>query len=168
MKFEVQQHKATVRDFNPRKEKDGPDEVSAGDLKVELLMGRDDLAMFAPSLRAFLYDQNDLDVAGEDTNLRFPKLGPLSWSDSLDSAEVVVHYGVGTDLMLEAARVDRFAIHAMTGGSVLVTLRVRFRPNQMQAGLFSTALLHAPISISIAPASGPRTPDGLLPFPGRS
>lgn len=141
MSFHLANQKAKLAHLNTRAQNSGPDKVSVCDLKFAVNMTSEVLAMFAPTLRAHFYTKNgdggDLaNTTHEAPNLRYPKLGPLTWSGEIIGAEVTVHYGTGgmSDIVLGSCKVNRFGIAPQEGGTCIVTFRVQAEPDEKQIG----------------------------------
>lgn len=150
MNFALTERLVLLSHCNFRKERHGEDDVDAADLKFEVDLPMADLQMFHGALQGVLYDQEKPDVAGAFTVLRFPKLEPIRWSDSVEGGEVVVHYGM-SHMTLANARVDKFLLEARDGGTVALTFRVQFHPSEDQAGKLATSLLGTQVPITIRP-----------------
>src|SRR3990167_4342008 len=116
MKFELQNEKAKLMDFNPRAEKHGEDTKPAADLKLTVMLPSSELAQFSPTLRGHLYQKPDhpdlVDRAsGEATALRYPQIGlPIKWAGEMVGGELTIHQGFSakSDLVLEGVIVNEF------------------------------------------------------------
>lgn len=152
-KFKLTEREVRLAHYNARKEKHGDDDVDAADLKFEVDLPMTDLGMFHPNLESALYDREKLDAAGAHTELTFPRLEPIKWDETIAGGEVVVHYGLegSGDMVLANATVDKFVLEPRQGGSVGVTFRVQFHPDELQAGRLATTLLGGTVRISITP-----------------
>jgi len=144
--FELQNQKAKLAHFNARSELNGEDRVAAADVKLELVLVRDDLAMFGPDLASAWYD-------GE-TRIRNPKLvGPFAWEDEIVGATLTIHHGLGgkSDLVIADCVVNGFKLEPQDGGTVLASLRIQCHPDEKQAGkLYS--MTQSEIEVSLQPA----------------
>lgn len=154
--FKLESREVTLAHYNARKEKHGDQDVDAADLKLRVDLPMTELAMFAPDLAASLYRQDEKDVAGAPTILRFPRLEPIRWDEAVAGGEVIVHYGISGDgdMALANAQVDKFVLGPREGGSVAVEFRVQFHPTEEQAGKLSTSLLGGTIRTTVKPPQG--------------
>lgn len=152
LQLEFDKTDVKLLNFNPRAELHGEDKKLAADLKIEAGVTADVLAEFHPSLRAFLFNKDSLDLA-EGEAMRFSRLGlPLTWDDEMTGAKFSIHYGVGSSkpLVLGDVTVNQFRIEPRNGGSVLLTLRVQCHPTPKQAGDLAD-LIGSTINISLEP-----------------
>lgn len=157
MKFKLTEREVRLSHYNARKEKHGEEDVDAADLKFEVDLPMTDLGMFHPKLEAALYDREKLDAAGAHTELTFPRLEPIKWDETIAGGGVWVHYGPTKDgdMLLANATVDKFVLEPRQGGSVGVTFRVQFHPDELQAGRLATTLLGGTVRLSVVPPQEP-------------
>lgn len=137
---------AQLVNVNPRRDLHGDKPEPAGDLRIAMDMPNDQLAMFHPNLRHFLFhydneiggDLVDEAKRGDDPHyaphLRMPKLAPLKWDDEIIGAKVTVHYGVRNGLELPTCNVNEFRIEPKAGGTVTISFRVQAHPDEKQFG----------------------------------
>lgn len=144
MKFALKEETCRLQNVNPRPELHGENPKPAADLKLEVTLPNDELAQFDRRLKPFLYEketsQPDL-ISQADTDhltqLRFPALGlPLKWAGEQVGGKLIVHRGIGpkSDLVIEDPIVNEFRIEPLEGGSVVVTFRVQFHPDEKAIG----------------------------------
>jgi hypothetical protein len=151
--FKLAEREVRLAHYNARKETHGDADIDAADLKFEVDMAMTEMEMFHPALQSALYDQTKADVAGASTTLLFPRLKPLAWEDAVAGGRVVVHHGLNGagDMVLSNAVVDKFTITPREGGSVGLTFRVQFHPDEAQAGKLSTTFLGGTVRLSVEP-----------------
>ena len=168
MPFTLSHRTAKLANLNVRAEQAGADKLPASDLKFSINVPSDSLIEFAPELRGLLYWKNggggDLaDQTHDAPNLRFPRLGPLSWEGEIVGAELTVHYGLGgkSDLVVAAAKVNRFVIDPQEGGTVIIQFRVQAHPDEKSVGkLYSMIQRDVDISLTGPDFSEERDEDG--------
>ncbi len=162
--FALHEQKCRLLSFNPRAEHHGEETVPAADLKIEVALANDELAMFHPALKSLLYHYDSqiagdlVDVAKKDEDknysphLRMQKLvTPLKWDDAITGATVRIHYGAtGRDIVLTTADVNNFTIDPQQGGTVMVGFRVQAKPDEKQSGKLCT-MVQTDIELSIEP-----------------
>lgn len=143
--FALTDHIATFKHFSNYTEKHGKEEVNGLALKFETAVPAAQLEQFAAGLLGSIYAAN---------GLRFPRMGPLSWTTELVGATVTID---GDDLFgdrkleFAGAKVDKFVLKPLEGGSVQVTLRAKVQPEPDQvATLFE--LQHKDVQLTIDPA----------------
>jgi hypothetical protein len=140
--FELNHQAATLTNFNPRRELHGEEAKPAADLKFSANIESSLLAMLDPWLRPMLYHKRDsashdlADATHEAPNLRFPKLGPLSWNSELVGATLTIHRGIGesSDLRFPLCAVNQFKLEPQEGGTCVLTWRVQCHPDEAQSG----------------------------------
>jgi hypothetical protein len=159
--FALEHQGVKLVDVNPRAELHGDDHVMAADLKMQATMSNDILAEFHPRLRAALYfksegspDLIDIARAGDPAhvpNLVFPKLGPLKWQHEIAGARVTIYAPVSrNDIVLEGCGVDGFTIEAKEGGTIILTFRVKAKPDEDEMGRLC-AMIQTDIDLSLEP-----------------
>lgn len=157
--FSLEQQTAILVHINPRAEKHGEENEPAADLKVQVTESNEHLSLFHPSLRSFLYKEDDSDgqldgVEPSLTKLRFGTLlERLKFDKSLKGADVVIGFGIGgvSDIELETVDVDGFVCTLMEGGSVQYTFRIKARPTGEQIKKLYEVMGNE-ITISVTPA----------------
>lgn len=167
--FSLTRQKARLTSFNPRAEHHGEETVPAADLKLEVSIGNEELAMFHHSLKNLLYFYDPqiagdlVDVAKKDEDktyaphLRMPRLvTPIKWDDEIVGGEFTIHYGASqrSDIVLETVNVNNFVIEPQQGGTVVVGFRVQAKPNESQSGKLCT-MVQTDLEISLEPADEP-------------
>lgn len=130
--FELTEAAATLSNLNTRTEKQGKGKptVPACDLRLSADLTPDVLAFFEPTLKAHLFNQNAVDLAGDAMQLRDPHMiYPLKRDESMKGATVLIHYGVDKPMEFEEANVKDFAITPKNGGTVRVEFTVQCKPD---------------------------------------
>lgn len=157
--FELSQQTAILRHINPRTEKHGDEDVPAAYLKIEIIDSNEMLSMFHPTLRSFLYVEQDADEQLEGmeprlTKLRFGTLlERLTFDKALKGADVTIDFGVGgsSDIELQTVDVDKFRSTLMEGGSVSLEFRVKAQPTGEQIKKLYE-VLGSEITLTVVPA----------------
>lgn len=116
-----------------RLEKHGTEDVPAVDIKVIYRGSNDILAHFSPSLKASLYwlDETVQGHVIRDPdhlpNVKNPKIEPLKWRDKYEDMVLRIHHKVEDkyDLVFAEAKVGKFVIHPMEGGTVTIEFQVQ-------------------------------------------
>lgn len=145
LKFSGQ--KMLVASVTARSEMHGQDREPASDVGLEANLSNDVLNIFHPGLKGLLYyfdpakerdlaDQGKSTEAGFMPDLRFPKLGlPLKWDEEIAEARVTISVpGTKTEVVLEPAKVNKFALTPLEGGTISFGMRVQYKPDEKQAG----------------------------------
>lgn len=164
--FELAEANAVLTNMNVRLEKHGNEEVLAHDLSFDYEMANTGLAMFAPALRACIYQrpqgpQAELEgVSDADymPSLRFPALSALKWgAGELIGAELRFHYGTTekSHIVFDEAKICKYRMECKEGGTVLLSFQAQVHPNEKQAGQLSKLLVDKSCIISITPAPAP-------------
>lgn len=130
-----------------RAEVHGDEREPASDLGLRAELPNDALNVFDKSLKSCLYhfdserpkdlaDQGKSNEPGFLPHLRFPMLGaPLHWDDEIANAVVrIKRRGETKELVLTPAKVNKFAIEPLDGGTVRLSIRVQYKPDEKQAG----------------------------------
>lgn len=156
--FQLEAAKAHLVHINPRTEKHGEQDVPAADLKFQMTESNGMLAMFHPTLRHHLYEQEDANEQLEGvealTRLRFGGLiTRIRIGHALKGADVVIGFGLGgaSDISLDTVDVDGFSLDLLEGGSVGLTFRVKARPTGDQIKRLYE-VLGGEIDITVVPA----------------
>lgn len=160
MKFELEEDDCIIRDVNPRTEKRGEDSILACDIKIEIVIDNDRLAMFSSTLRSALYQpigdvEGDLADAGMDPEAlikpRFPHLGVLNWDEEMLNATVNIRRHVSKRaITLADAKVNKFRLEPREGGRVGITFRVQAVVSNETIGHLA-GLLDTEAQIEVAP-----------------
>jgi hypothetical protein len=166
VQFELSNQESKLTSYNPRAELHGEEPEPAADISFILNLPSEQLAMFAPTLRGMLYckkdasEDNDLanqaSRASAEPNLRFPKLGALSWSEELVGATLTIDHGLGgknSDIVLEGCTVKKFKIDPQEGGTCIVSFQVQGHPGERECGKLSM-LVGRDVEITIEPPKG--------------
>jgi hypothetical protein len=155
--FELTNAAATLSNLNPRVEKKGgnKEKVPAADLHFSCVQSADVLAFFSPTLKSFVFDEKGPRDLADGLPLRDPHMVyPLSRDEELLNATVKLDYGVKAPMEFEDAKVNRFEITPMEGGSVKVGFRVQCKPDEKQIGKLYL-LQEQSVTLSIEPGELP-------------
>ncbi|MBO9333208.1 hypothetical protein GHR37_29215 [Achromobacter xylosoxidans] len=162
------------QNFNLRPEKHGDENVPGADLKIQVTASNDILSEFHPSLKASLYRaphpgemdmvdqaeenpaQGSVDGVKPEPTVRVfgDLIEKIRLKHELVGAKVLIDFGLGgdSDIELDTADVDGFAVEMMEGGSVVTTFRVKCHPSGEQVKKLYEVLGNE-ITISITPAA---------------
>lgn len=142
--FELQNAAAKVANFNPRAEKHGGENVTAGDIKFEVTASSGVLDHFHADLRAALYrkavagEQQDLiDGADALVAVKFPRVGSLAWDEEFPGYEIELDadgLGLSEPLLLVDVTLKKFRFEPLEGGSVAITFNAICHPDAEDAG----------------------------------
>lgn len=160
MKLTLKETNAKLLNVNPRPELHGDEKKPAADLSLNVHLHNKELDQFDLRLRHALYEkdatQGDL-VSGDDPEhlpkLRFPQLDqPLKWDGEQVGGKVTFHRGISakSDLVIEGVLINKFQIEAIEGGSVGLTFRVQFKPEEKEIGKLCM-LTGQDVQISVEP-----------------
>ena len=142
--FQLDDATAKVANFNPRAEKHGEDNVTAGDIKIVATVSNGVLDYFNKHLRAALYrkalagEQQDLIEGGNAlVAVKFPRLGAIAWDEDFPGYEIELGGGLGLTepLVLVDVTLKKFRFEPLEGGSVAVTFSAICHPDAEEAGL---------------------------------
>lgn len=157
--FNLENHEAKIASFNPRAEKHGDENVTAGDLKFEVTCSNSALDHFDKGLRKMLYrkpaagEQTDLPL-GDDglTARKLPRLAPLKWDEDSPGYKLQIATGLAVDeaLKLDDVELSNFVIEALDGGSVSITFRASFHPDGRTSGKLCQ-LIQETVDITLMP-----------------
>jgi hypothetical protein len=150
---------AMLNNFNPRAERNGEELRPAGDISLTANLSADDLVYFSPTLKSFLFDPNAPRDLADGSPLRYPALGVQHWAEEMTGAKFELHVGVGAPVTFKDARINKFVIEPVSGGSVRLSFRVQIHPDETQAGRLS-GLIQSEVEISLTPAELPVLGDG--------
>jgi hypothetical protein len=140
--FELKNQNVKIQHINVRTEKIGPEKMLVADLKINVKETNDVLSEFDPLLKSALYER-DLARQGELIddpnhlpNLKFPKMGSISWDSEFSDYDLTLHLGIGgkSDIKLADCKVDRFRFEPQDGGTVDLTFRATIKPLSAQIG----------------------------------
>lgn len=159
IRLELTNAKAFINSFNPRAEKNGEDTRLAGDISITVATNADILAEFAPALKSFLFDPNGLKDLADGSPLRFPAIPSIHWDDEMTGAAFSLNVGVGKPVEFNEAKVNKFSIEPIAGGSVKLSFRVQVHPDEKQAGKLAS-FIQSEVDISLVPAALPELKDG--------
>lgn len=161
--LELSHQTAQFINLNLRVEKHGDENVSGADLKCSIKVSNDMLSEFSPTLKAAFYREpypGEMDMVDEAqaeegklplTRLQFgSNVQGLKWHDEAVGATFTVHYGTGgkSDIMLDDATVDGFALEFFDGGTVSISFRVKCVPDEKQIGKLA-GLIGGEIEVSL-------------------
>lgn len=164
MKLAFEKRRAILSGVSPRAEITDEELTPAADLRFDFVFPNDVLAEFDPALKSALYwfdesraadlaEQGKKDEPGFLPHLRFPNLkAPLRWDDELVGARVVIDVGIGARgaIVLEATRVDSFALEPRDRGVVGVSMRVQAKPDERQFGRLAMLVKHE-VEVTVSP-----------------
>lgn len=155
--------KTRIANFNPRAEKHGPDNVLAGDIKLETQVHSSALDQFDTVLRTLLYrkaavgeqvpqSELALDTTDDLIALRVPHLAPLRWDEDYPGYELGIESGSGLlePLQLSGVELSNFVFEALEGGSVAVTCRATCHPDTRASGALC-GLIGKDVFITLTP-----------------
>lgn len=159
--FSLQNQSAKLSSVNPRAEIHGDEHVMAADIKFEIRVSNDVLSEFDPRLKASLYQKANaaqvelIDEPGHLPSLKFPMMGPVSWSSEFVGYEAVIHYGINgdADIHLSDCEVDKFTFEPQDGGTVIVRFRVIAHPKSEDLGRLCE-MIQQEVSMSLVEPDG--------------
>lgn len=161
--FALNEQKARLINYTPRRELHGEDPKPAATLRFGVTLGADLLAMFAPTLRSSFYCkregvQRDLaDAAADANDLRYPQIeDPIKWALEIVGAELTIDYGLGnkSNIVLPLCDIDEFTVSPQQGGVVLVVFRVACHPDEKQSGKLAMMIGKDDLKITLEPPAG--------------
>ncbi len=160
--FSITEQTATLAHINVRTERHGEEPAGAADLKIQFTAGNGVLSEFHPRLRHALYKaeenpaQGSVDGVKPEPTVRVfgDLIEKICLKHELVGAKVLIDFGLGgdSDIELDTADVDGFAVEMMEGGSVVTTFRVKCHPSGDQVKKLYEVLGNE-ITISITPAA---------------
>ncbi|WP_116791428.1 hypothetical protein [Achromobacter dolens] len=160
--FSIEEQTATLAHINVRTERHGEEPAGAADLKIQFTAGNGVLSEFPPRLRHALYKaeenpaQGSVDGVKPEPTVRVfgDLIEKIRLKHELVGARVLIDFGLGgdSDIELDTADVDGFAVEMMEGGSVVTTFRVKCHPSGEQVKKLYEVLGNE-ITISITPAA---------------
>jgi hypothetical protein len=163
--FRLTMATAKINHLNLRSEVHGEDRVPAADIKLTLTQPNKLLDLIDTSLRPALWRSGGIDDGGllptdPDvlTEVRFPKLAPLSYDYSLHGCKVTVAYGIGSEIPLADCVADKFVIAAKAGGMVELSLRVRCKPDADDVAALYELIQHD-VEVTLEPPKAGLLPD---------
>lgn len=159
MIFELPKQQVKLVKASTPVENHGNDYKLACVLSIEATINNQQLKAFAPALCDSLYrmpaEGESTDLAADQDSpsvLRFPKMSPFSWDHTLVGYTVTVDYGLGdkSNMVLNDAKIDKFTITPMEGGSVVIGFNIAVHPSDLEVGRLC-AKQKQNIEITIAP-----------------
>lgn len=135
----------TLKHVNMRNEKHGNDDIDAHDLDFALEGPNFDvLGLLDSNLCESIYfrskeTEDQTEVEGTEQirpNLKFPKLGALSWVDKLEGADLLIEYGTGrqaSNISLTGGKSQTKKVEAKEGGTTVLTFQ--FSTSNMPDGV---------------------------------
>lgn len=159
IRLKLKNAKALINSFNPRAELHGEETRLAGDIFVTVPTNADNLEAFAPDLKSFLFDPKALKDLADGSPLRFPAIPSIKWNDEMTGAGFELHVGAGDPVSFNDAKVDKFRIEPVAGGSAKISFRVIVHPTEAQAGRLAS-FIQAEVEISLVPPELPVLADG--------
>jgi len=157
-RFKLEKLQAKVAHVNLREEKHGEDPVLGADVKLVADVSNDFLGQLSGTLKSALY-ASDVEATGQlslvDASehlpvLRFPQLGPLTWSGDFDAVLTLHGAKKADDVVFEKARINKIALAPKEGGTVELTFRAQVHPGADGAGALAAFLGQSP-RVSVAP-----------------
>jgi hypothetical protein len=126
--FNLVRDRMTVK-VKLRTEKHGDDDVNAYDVMLQGAFANAILLKLDAGLRPFLYTQEQGDlIEGQTFNtLRFPELGPQTWTLAMTRMTLVIHdeEDESESLTLTDREADKFHFELLPGGTVNLGLRIK-------------------------------------------
>jgi len=137
--FEIEEFtNVKLTNFNPRREKHGPESVPAADMNFEFDQPNHVLSYFDGGLLSSLYRKTAANETEQETldgvepvsdmpTLRFPKMNPVRWDDKLAGYTLKIDYGLGGKSILEVDGCDvgKFTLDCKEGGTVNIRFQVQ-------------------------------------------
>lgn len=166
--FQLQKHICKVDNFNPRAEKHGDSNVSAGDIRITTRAHSSVLDHFGPSYRPFLFrkpdvpgDQQPLIEGDTMTALDKPNLKPMQLDEDFPGyvLEIGTGLGIKKPMRLEEVELSNFKIEAMEGGSVTLSFTATCHPDKDQAGALCASIQNTYEVTLIPPATDDKQAD---------
>lgn len=147
MKLTFTNQRMTIVSVTARAEAHGEEREPASDIGLRADLPNDVLSVFDPQLKGALYyfddgrpkdlvDQGKKHEPGFLPHLRFPMMGvPLHWGAEIVNARIhIKRPGEAKAVTLTPAKVNKFAFEPLDGGTVTLSLRVQYKPDEKQAG----------------------------------
>lgn len=154
--FELQKQKAKLVKMLPKIVKRTGDKEPEGlvSLVFEATMGNEVLSELHPTLRSFLFiqDENTEDLIDKDalTKLRFGQsIKRFKWEEGIEGADVSIAYGVSGDVHLESAKVSGPTVDLQPGGSINVSFAITGKITGAEVGKTFDHLLGNEVEITI-------------------
>ncbi|WP_045764639.1 hypothetical protein [Xanthomonas albilineans] len=161
--FQLDDATAKVANFNPRAEKHGDDNVTAGDIKIVTTVSNGVLDHFSKHLRTALYrkalkgEQQDLIEGGDAlVAVKFPRIGAIAWDEEFPGYEIEIGGGLGLaePLVLVDVTLKKFRFEPLEGGSVAVTFSAICHPDAEEAGQLCQ-LIQNDVQLTVRPPTKP-------------
>jgi hypothetical protein len=141
MPLELNNAPGHVRHLNIRKEGD-EEKILAVDLKIEMEATEDDLAAFDPTLRSALFKQNE-------PVLRFPLMGPVTWSGEMQHMDIEVSGLAFRNLVLKKFVLEPY-INGKSQKCVRILCSTAIAPSGNQVALLAE-LVQDDVSFTVQP-----------------
>lgn len=152
--FTLDRVNAKIAHINIRTEKHGEDDVKAIDLKLEMKLPNTFLSQLSSTLRWSLYDKPAEPDLADDKDylptLRHPKMGPIKWDDAVVGGDFIIHAPVSKNDLEFTADVNSLVLTPEEGGTVQVSMRAQFEPENDEIGKVA-AFLGLSTEITITP-----------------
>jgi hypothetical protein len=157
---------ATLTSVTPRTEKHGDDDVFAVSLGLQIIGPNTLLDLLDPTLRATLYTapEGQEQLPGIDPStplLRTRAIDHLKLSASFDGWTLAIDHGIdeADPIKLSGAKVDKFVVEPMQGGSV--EIRFRVGSSDIDAAEAGQICAHLGQEISITLRAPEKAPDAI-------
>ena len=137
MPFEYE-GEATVSSVALKKEGREPERVLAVEIGLGIMVDREFMANFSPTLGNFLWDH-----AGD---ARYPSMGPIEWGGTVMHMEIEIMALAANEVTLE-----KFEIQPISQARAAVTFRARWRPESRDVAIVSESLVQPDVEIKLAP-----------------
>lgn len=149
---------ATLENFNPHTEQNGPEKVPATDLTIKVVCSAEQLKYFEASLDSMLFDMTAPRDLADGMPLRDPHMVyPLHRDEEMTGAVAKIGWGVGDPMQFGEAKLNKFKLEPMAGGSVIIIFHLHIKPDMTQAGQLYMLQARV-IDLSIVPPELPTLP----------
>ncbi len=131
--LKIEPTECKLLNLNCRTENQGKNKVvPAADIKVEFSAHADILDKFSPGLKDQLFTKDMAGPVPRDTDLSFP----VSHAGEMSECNVRIQNGVSDAGVMDFTntKVNNFKLEPLKGGTVVITCRLQFRPDEAQAG----------------------------------
>lgn len=154
LRLTIDRRQAQLTSLNCRAESIGPKEKRlAIDIGLSLSFEGGILDEFSPHLHEALFDRQTQDLAGGCVR-RFPEAAPIEWQGEMTGAKVAFDIGISKPIEFADARINKFTLSPMDGGTVILSLRVQCHPSEDQVGPLAGHLQQG-ITFSLTPMELP-------------
>jgi len=158
--FNLTKHQAKIASFNPRAEKHGEENVTAGDIKLEATVHSSTLDLFDKKLRPMFFRKAEIGeqqslIEGDDLiGLRLPQVKSLNWDEDFPGYTIEIGSGldIGKPLVIHEVELSKFKFEPAEGGAVKVTFSASFHPDAALAGALC-ALIQDTVELTLTPPS---------------